>query len=220
MNAPVDACREARLLIGADPGARLSPELEAHVAGCAACSRFREETRGLDARLRVALELPLHTLRRKASPVRRFALAASVALAIFAGGALWTLRPATALAGEIVGHVIDEPSSWQSQAVLPASYVAELLAGSGVQYDIKLPVIYATRCPFEGQLVPHLVLQTADGPVTVLLLARQTVHRRTEFKSSGLRGVILPARHGSIAVLAQGERDPMAVATQVVSWAR
>src|SRR2546430_10990394 len=49
------SCDEARLLIGADPGAT-TPALEEHLATCAGCARFRDEMRSLDADIRRALE--------------------------------------------------------------------------------------------------------------------------------------------------------------------
>ena len=78
-----------------------SPELSAHLATCAACTRFRTETLALDARLRAAFELSLTEFRkpaRQAPPARRFALAASVVLALLIGGGAWLFRPQSALA--------------------------------------------------------------------------------------------------------------------------
>jgi hypothetical protein len=216
MNTPDTHCREARLMIGADPRAALPTALAAHVEGCAACRRFRDETLALEGRLRAAFELPLQKPVPRQAPLRRFALAASVALALFFGGAFWMLRPSSALAGEVVGHVEHEPSSWQAQIVLPESYVAEVLAAAGVNIDMKYPVVYATRCPFRGGFVPHLVVQTASGPVTVMVLAGEHVRDRMEFAEDGYRGVIVPAGNGAVAVIARGETDPSEVAANVV----
>jgi hypothetical protein len=47
----------ARLLIGADPAAS-TPELEAHLADCPPCARFRQEMRIFDADLRRAVQKP------------------------------------------------------------------------------------------------------------------------------------------------------------------
>ena len=100
------ACRHGRR------SALLAPEVVAHLATCADCRRFRDETLALDARLRAALELPVARFRRRAPPARRFALAASVLLALFIGGGFWLLRPQSALAGEVAEHVRHEPGSW------------------------------------------------------------------------------------------------------------
>ena len=86
-------CRHARIAIGGEPH-DLSPEVSAHLATCAACRQFHAETVTLDGRVRAALELPLTKFRKAAPPpARRFALAASVALAMLVGGGFWLWSP-------------------------------------------------------------------------------------------------------------------------------
>lgn len=212
-------CRHARIAIGGEPHA-LPPEVTAHLATCAACRQFQAETLSLDGRLRAALELPLTNFRKAAPPQRRFALAASVALAILAGGGLWFLRPQPALAAEVVEHVRHEGGSWQAHEVLAPAAIADVLQKAGVQFDASLPVVYASACPFRGRRIPHLVVQTANGPMTVMLLAHEKVASRQEFSEGGFQGVLLPAGEGSVAVLMQNGKVPDAVATQVVSGVR
>ena len=71
-----------------------------------------------------------------------------------------------------------------------------------------------------GASSPHLVVQTANGPMTVMLLAHEKISARQEFSEGGYRGVLLPAGEGSVAVLMQNGAVPDAVATQVVSGVR
>jgi len=67
-------------------------------------------------------------------------------------------------------------------------------------------VSYASSCAFRGYHVPHLVIQTASGPVTVMVLVHEQVVRSKRFDEQGYRGVIVPvAGHGSLAVLTRGE---------------
>jgi hypothetical protein len=212
-------CRHARLHIGADPH-RLPAEVQTHVSGCAECGRFRDETVALDGRLHAALELPLARFRKPAAAPRRWALAASVVLAVTLVGGFWALRPAPALAGELVEHVTHEAGSWDKQQWLPASAVADVLRQAGVQFNTSLPVVYAMACPFHGRRIPHLVVQTNDGPLTVLLLAHEKVPRRTEFSEHGLSGVLLPAGEGSVAVLTRGGAVPDAMEGELVSAVR
>ena len=68
MSAAPD-CRHARLHIGAAPQ-HLPPEVTSHIATCADCSRFRDETLALDGRVRSALEVPLPRFRERAPPAR------------------------------------------------------------------------------------------------------------------------------------------------------
>ena len=197
-------CAHARLQIGGDPH-NLPAEVTAHLATCAACRQFREETLLLDRRLQAALELPLSNFRSRpaAAPARRYALAASVALAVLLAGGFWVFKPQPALAGEVVAHVLEEDGSWNGKTLLPAAEVAGVLRTAGVELDASLPVVYAYPCPFRGHRVAHLVVQTTDGPMTVILLVHEQVAKRTEFSESGLHGVLLPARTGSVAVLSR-----------------
>lgn len=213
-------CAHARLAIGGDPHA-LPPQVTAHLPTCAACRQFHAETLALDGRLRAALELPLSKFRKTApAPARRFALAASVALAVLVGGSFWLFRPQSALADEVVDHVRHESSSWGAHEVLSAAELADVLRQAGVTFDTSMPVVYAMACPFHGRLVPHLVVQTANGPMTVMLLAHEKVSERQEFSEGGFQGILLPAGEGSVAVLMQNGKVPDAVATRVLSEVR
>jgi len=213
-------CRDARIAIGGEPHA-LSPEVSAHLATCTACRQFHQETVTLDGHVRAALELPLAKFRKAESPPpRRFALAASVALAILVSGGFWLWSPRSALASEVLEHVSHEGGSWGAREALSASALAEVLQKAGVHFDTTMPVVYAQPCVFRGRVSPHLVVQTANGPMTVMLLAHQKISARQEFSEDGYRGELLPAGEGSVAVLMQNGKVPDAVATQVVSGVR
>jgi hypothetical protein len=219
MSAADLTCHEVRLAIGAEPQS-LSGDVAAHLSTCAACSRFRDETRMLDRHMRAALELPLTELRRPAvRPVRRYALAASVMLGLAIAGAMWIVLPQPALAGEVVEHVLHEPGSWDGKAVA-AGDVAAVLAAAGVEFDSTLPIVYAAPCPFRGRRIAHLVVQTASGPMTVMLLPHESVSRRREFSEEGMRGVLLPAGAGAVAVLARDGEVPTPLADEIVSAVR
>lgn len=207
MSSVID-CKHARREIGGDPQV-LSAEVAQHLATCAACSKFRNETLAMEGRLRAALELPLHHFRetpRKEAP-RRFALAASVALAVLVGGGVWLLRPQPALAAEVVEHIRHEAGSWQTHDPVSPEALAAVLAKAGVRYDVRLPVTYASPCPFHGHIVPHLVVQTDQGPLTVMVLTYERVEKRSEFTEGEYHGVLLPAGSGGIAVLAPKGRE-------------
>jgi len=203
-------CKHARLAIGGEPQV-LSAEVAQHVATCAACAKFRDETLAMEGRLKAALELPLHRFRGAPEPVRvaprRFALAASVVLALFVGGGAWLFRPQSALAAELVEHVKDEPGSWQGHEPVTPEALAAVLAKAGVRYDTRFPVTYASPCPFRGHIVPHLVVQTDRGPLTVMVLAHVKSETQGEFTEGAYRGIVLPAGAGSIAVLARDGQD-------------
>lgn len=212
-------CRHVRLHIGADPHA-LPAELAAHLETCADCRRFRDEMLMLDGKLHAALELPLANFRRRAQPARRFAMAASVVLALIVAGGFWLLRPATALAGAVVEHVEGEAGSWNMRQPLPAAEIAAVLRTAGAQFDSPYPIVYAYPCPFRGHRVAHLVVQTGSETMTVMLIPHEHVRRRTEVVENGMRVVLLPAGAGSVALLTRDGVVPERVAQEIVSRVR
>ena len=96
------------------------------------------------------------------------------------------------------------------------------LRGAGVKLDITSDrITYAQSCWFRGHYVPHLVVQTAQGPATVLILRNQRVNARQTFHEAGMSGVIVPAPQGSLAVLTRGGANVETLAMQMqqdVRW--
>jgi hypothetical protein len=217
------SCEQARLQIGADPAGDAA-ELEHHLQDCPACRQFREEMRALDANIRRALERPPESVStpRFTASWRPWALAASVLLAMLAVFSLWLLRPSDTLARDVVAHVQEEPDSWLARQHVDAQSIDETLRGAGVKLDITSDrITYAQSCWFRGHYVPHLVLQTAQGPATVLILRNQGVSGRRPFHEGDMSGVIVPAQQGSIAVLTRNGVNADAVAAQMqqeVRW--
>jgi|SRR5580658_818468 hypothetical protein len=218
-------CDDARLLIGADPAAS-TPALEEHVRGCAACAQLRREMQALDRDIRRALQRPPEMARaappRQAHAWRGWALAASAALASFAVLALWLLRPSDTLAHDVVKHVQGEPDSWLATQQVSTDELNHALSGAGVALHITSDkVVYAQSCWFHGHYVPHLVVQTASGPATVMILRHEQVSARRSFHEAGMSGVIVPVGHGSVAVLERGAGNVADVAGQLgqdVQW--
>lgn len=197
-------CEDARLLIGAEPCAT-SGELAEHLQNCHACAEFQLEMVALEANIRRALEEPPGVARRQrrvlAQP--RWALAASVLLALVATLVVWALRTEGTLAHEVVAHVVAEPQSWSGTDAVPEAALTQVLSKSGWILDAgPYSVVYARSCWFRGHYVPHLVVRSPHSLATVLILRDVTVDKRQSFHEDGLSGVIVPSAHGSIAVLA------------------
>jgi hypothetical protein len=111
-----------------------------------------------------------------------------------------------------------EPEAWTQTGSLPSAAVTEVLAQSGVTFRTDVPTVsYASSCWFRGRHVPHLVVQTPEGPVTVMVLPRESVARRAAFEEGGYRGVLVPAGRGSIAILTRDAADLSDVAKQVLA---
>ena len=80
-----------------------------------------------------------------------------------------------------------------------------------------MDITYAHSCWFRGRHVPHLIVQTPEGPVTVVVLPRERVAGTVEFQENGYHGMLVPAKRGSIAVLTRDRADVDAVAARVLA---
>ena len=216
-------CAHYRRSILADPHDP-DAQLREHRETCHDCNLYSERLLRFESRLERALRVPLASgaalpsgqvipLRarspRTAGRKGTLAMAASVLLAAVVAGGLWLTAPGPSLAADVVTHMREEPQAWRRTDVpVQSAKLAEVLrdshlrlaagAGAGI-------VSYANSCGFRGRQVPHLVMQTDAGPVTVMVLVHEHVSKPAQFDEQGYRGVIVPvAGHGSLAVLTRG----------------
>ncbi len=216
---------EARLLIGAAPG-EVGPPLADHLAQCPECTLFQQQMRRMDndlVRLMAAPLPPRADTRVVSLPVvprakpksesqlvpRMMALAASVVLSVGVGILFWALRPQPSLAAGVLDHVALESASWSKATPMTAAATATVLAGAGVSLDASdTTVTYARSCLFKGHWVPHLVVRTAGGPVTVMVLRQEHIAARQSFRQNGYSGILIPTpAGGTLAVIVQGDPD-------------
>ena len=229
---------EARLLIGAAPG-EAGPALEEHLAHCPQCTLFQAQMRRMDQDLALLLKAPLPPrtdTRVVALPVIArarsqsvtpgfpglMALAASLILSVGLGILFWTLRPQTSLAAGVVGHIALESQSWSQVAPMTGAATDEVLAGAGVALDTTdTTVTYARSCLFNGHWVPHLVVQTASGPITVMVLRQEHIAAREAFRQNGYSGILVPVpAGGTLAVVARGDPNMDEVARAIAPHLR
>jgi hypothetical protein len=200
--------------------------LREHRESCRDCALFTEGLLRFESRLDRALrvDLPARTdtlaqvvpLRAKSRLRARrglrgskgwFAMAASVLLAVVVAGALWLSAPGPSLAADVVTHMGGEPEAWRrTDEPVPSVELQDVLRDSHLRLAAAAGIVsYAQSCRFRGHRVPHLVIQTDSGPVTVMVLVHEHVRNTVRFDEQGYRGVIVPvAGHGSLAVLTQG----------------
>jgi Protein of unknown function (DUF3379) len=213
-------CEEFRQQIGAEPTLS-NAEIEAHAASCPACAKYRNDLLQMDQLIHRALSIevkaPTKSVVRR-QPMR-WASAAIVLIGILTASVLWLSSPRDSLARDLVAHTKDGhgPMVRTSQDVDRIAVAHTLArAGIGLRPD-DLAVSYVQLCEFRGHGVPHLVIQTPEGPVTVLVLAdEKTVQHAEHFNEGGYEGVILPAPRGSIASLSN-RPDAEAVGKKVLA---
>jgi Protein of unknown function (DUF3379) len=153
-----------------------------------------------------ALKLPRQVRPSRVYRKGWWAMAASVLLAVVVAGALWLSVPGPSLAAEVVTHMAGEPDAWRRTDVpVPSSELQDVLRDSHLRLATGAGMVsYASSCAFRGHRVPHLVIQTASGPVTVMVLVHEQTAKSQRFDEGGYRGVIVPVTgHGSLAVLSR-----------------
>jgi hypothetical protein len=202
-----------RSAILADPHAS-DAELRAHRESCPECQAFTEQLLRFESRLERALRVQIPPtadvlpFERKAAATaqgswRWLAMAASVLLGLVVAGGVWLTLPQRSLAADVVAHMAGEPDAWRTEVPVPDPALNAVLQQSNIRLKPSAGVVsYASSCEFRGHKVPHLVVQTPSGPVTVMVLVHEAVRKSMRFDEQGYRGTIVPVPgHGSIAVL-------------------
>jgi hypothetical protein len=197
-------CEQFRSIVGADPNS-VDPQSSSHQESCAECAQFREEMQAMDRVIRMALEIPVSEhridVRRTQVPWRA---AASLVIGLVFAASLWLVSTRDSLAHQAVEHAEGEAfaivrtnqtvASGELDAVLTRAHL-RLRPGAA-------PVSYASSCEFRGHIIPHLVVQTSQGPAVVLILTEEpSVAKAKRVNEDGYEGVIVPAPRGSLVVL-------------------
>ncbi|MEO8103553.1 MAG: DUF3379 family protein [Betaproteobacteria bacterium] len=212
-------CTHYRTCILAEPGAD-SDDLREHRESCAICAAYTQRLQRFEGRLAAALRIdvgvdstsnnvvPLIQPRAPSRLPRRWlAIAASFIGGIGIATFLWLGSAQPTLAAAVVAHMAHEPSAWKpSDAQVSQPALDAVLKDAGVRLVPGMGrVTYAHTCPFRSHTVPHLVVQTPSGPVTVMVLAHEQVASAQHFNEQGYQGMLVPvAGHGSIAVIMRG----------------
>jgi hypothetical protein len=203
--------------------------LSEHRATCHDCNLFTQRLLRFESRLERALGVPVPAqgestaeagaaravshrggwADRRGWDARKgwLAMAASVLLALVVAGGLWLSVPKSSLAADVVTHMAGEPQAWRrTDEPVPMPALEDVLRNSRLRLGAGAGVVsYAASCEFRGHRVPHLVVQTESGPVTVMVLVHEHVSKSMQFDEQGYRGVIVPVPgHGSLAVLTHG----------------
>ncbi len=209
-------CMEFRKQFGADPACQ-EQQLLAHREACPACANFATRVEDFERKLVLALRVPLtndhgnsYQLPENFGPVQGRAwigLAASLVLGLGVGLLTWWSAPHGNIAQDLLAHARHEQMFLVStDDRVPYQRLDTVLRKAGTKMtDGGVDVSYARSCMFRGRLVPHLVVQGENGPVTVMILPDLEVDGPTSFSEEGFFGTILPAAAGSIAIVAGEE---------------
>lgn len=206
-------CIDYRRLLTSDPGHR-GAEAAEHRLSCKACAAHAQQLEQFDRKLAEAMQVSvprdlesrvmLAATSRARSRRRWYSVAAGAVAGLALSFGFYKINnPAESLHDTVVRHIYHEPELLLPSAdVVARPRLVSVLKRAGISL-IGDPgeVSYAGVCYFRGHLVPHMVVQGENGPVTVLVLAREQVDAPVEIEEEGFNGTIVPAGNGSIAVV-------------------
>jgi Protein of unknown function (DUF3379) len=221
-------CLEFRRLAGADPQHPDAAVLE-HAAGCPRCAGYLRQTLELDRHILAALSVPVPLVAGRAKSAaasvsgldrrRWYALAASIVAGVLVGSLLWVGGPRNSLAQDVLAHMDHEPEAFVVTTT-PAddAVLGRVLERGGIRLRPEVGTVsYANSCRFRGRTVPHLVVQTDGGPVTVMVLRNEPLDAPVRFAEDRFTGTIVPAGPGSIAVIGGSGADLEQITERVIA---
>lgn len=209
-------CLEFRRLRLAEPNTR-NDDADAHVAQCATCRRFHDEIHDMDGLLKQAFSVPVpdglaakvllnHSLQgKKRGPVRWHWLSLAATFIVAISLVLVQTEPASALAKNVLAHVIEEQAKVQMMlddvtdpelATVLASVDHHWAASAGVGR-----FRYARTCIVNGQLAAHLVMEDGGERISVMLIPHINAARETA-DLDGHRVYLEPIPGGALALVA------------------
>ncbi len=208
---------------------RLGEPAQAHSRDCPACREFLERQRQLDAQLYEILRVPAPDGRADrillagggGARSRRWFAAVAATLVLAAGVATLgvPMFAGDALAREAIAHVGEEPKAFTTVSRVDPGLLPTELAAQGLRLAVALgEVTYATFCPMGPGMARHVVIATAGGPVTLLLIPGDaTIRRRATVDADGMTSITVPATRGSIAIVATDRAAALAVERALVA---
>jgi len=220
-------CTDYKKALTAEPGYH---DESRHVESCADCQAYRDEIQVLDEKLIAAMEFSVPELAmpdlpdvesenvvdlssRRATPKPIwYAMAASVLLAAIVlvrmiGTDALMQEPYGTLEEQVLAHVDHEPQALRASS----TRVSDRQLKSAVPRNVASMnheaglITYAESCRINGRSVPHLVIQGARGPITILLMPEEPLVQASTFEGVNIKGILLPVGNGSIAII--GDRE-------------
>lgn len=164
----------------------------------------------LSDRIILAQQLSQHKLQRtqKRQKQWRTWIGGSIAASLITAFSLFLILPKTlssdTLAQEVVNHIHEDTHALNVQMHVPKTHIDTMLASYGGKLNGPIgQVSYLGHCIVGGHTGIHMVLNTSQGIVTVLLLPTQKINDSILLNDRQLSGILYPAQKGSIAIISE-----------------
>ncbi len=208
---------EFRRILGADPQSQDSEFLAARESG----PEFKQavaEARAFEQKLKTALQLDVpadlnaditsicaHPLHQRASWWRPVAVAASVLITVAAIGMAWKMnRTWDSVEDYVMDHYRADGAKVLALANAGDAFkLREILADIGIEMSAKMAqsVGFITLCPTPDGDGLHLVLNTDQGPLTVIYMPETRLGDVEDIHFNGMHAHLLSMQSGSAAVI-------------------
>ncbi|MCX9158011.1 DUF3379 domain-containing protein [Niveibacterium sp. 24ML] len=232
MNAPTEMnCLAYRRLKLADPQ-RLSAAARAHEAECLGCESFARRIDAQETRIARTLDVPvpdglderiLLKLRgQRQMPWRSWAMAASVVLTFGIGITMWRGHGSYDAPRFAIEHVMHEPESFTTPRLADPEQFRTVMAHFGGELTQPIGTVrYMKLCPGPEGVGWHVVLDTAQGMVSLFLIPGDKVRKPQTRTMQGYRALTEPAGQGHFAIVAENDAAVAAMAAAMrekVRW--
>lgn len=152
----------------------------------------------------------------------RMAYAAAVGVFFIAAIAFQTVLTPPGLDDVVLKHIYDELHHLQDRHDVPMPKLNELIGGFGGRF-VESPgqVNYAGLCKIRKSVGMHLVVASAQGPVSVFIMPDEYLSQHETVGDAHFNGLLLPSGPGSIAVVGEATTtvDKMANHLQrIIRW--
>ena len=124
------------------------------------------------------------------------------ALLLAVGG--WVILTATtSLADEVFRHIHEMPAALSfGRGTSHEMLATGALRGIGAEATGDLgDVLFANLCVFKERRIAHIILKGRSAPVTVMIMPREPVSAPRHIWSDDQKGVLVPYRRGSLAIV-------------------
>ena len=147
-----------------------------------------------------------------------YALAASMLLVIglFASGLWWWQADTMSLPPEVIAYLENEPQAFLTGGEVPADELRGMFQAIGAELTGDIgSVSFCKLLNIKGYASAHIVLTGAKGPVNVLFIRNSQITGPRPVSNGQLKGVILSAAWGNIAIVGMPEEPLDEVAARV-----
>jgi len=222
----MDCLTLRRIMLATPRDAR--PEVIEHLRGCADCDAFVRELENFEQHLHEAASVPVPDglaeqiiVRHREQPWptlsdrkprwltrTTLALAASVVLALSAIVGYNTVQSSREeLGASFIAHVLSEPEVLQANEHVELARLEQAFSRYGGKLTGTIgDVRHLGRCLIDGVLADHILVQTAHGPATLILIPERRASLSRPMTKDGYAVVILPLRSGSVGIVTESPK--------------